>query len=132
MKRLNWRMFINRQQKKVRASPYQRGVGPVVRKRVVKANVCTEGKIVLDAVAVILRTMAGAAALTPPPAPVAPLPPPPRLLYPLVVRHDLPPLGGKGGVAGPPHTSPTGVVVATAPIDVAVTVMTKAETGGGA
>lgn len=122
-------MLINRQQKKVRESP--RGVGPVVRKRVVRANIRAEVKIVQGAVAVILQPMAGAAAPAPPPAPVEPLPPPRLPLHLLVVRHDLPPLGERGDVAGPPHTSHTGVVVAIAPTDAAVTVMTKAETGEG-
>lgn len=123
-------MLINRHQKKLKQSPYQTGVGPVVRKRVAKANIQSEAKIVQGVVAVILQPMAGAAAL-PPPAPAVPLPHPRLPLSPLVVHHDLPPLVEKGDVAGPLHTSPIGVVVATAPTGGAVTVMTKVETEEG-
>lgn len=124
-------MLINRLLKKVRESPHQKGEGPAVTKRVVRANIRVEGKTVQGVVAVILQPMIGAAALTRPPAQAAPLPPPPLLLPPLVVHHGLLPLDERGGVAGPPHTNHAGVVVATAHTDAAVTVMTKVEIGGG-
>lgn len=91
------------------------------------------------------RSDQGEAAATPQPTVTAAAPAPPPataatalLPHPLPLRHlpavlrDPPPPVGKGGVAVHPHTRLAGEAAATAPTDIAVIVVTRAGTGGGA
>lgn len=105
-----------------------------MRKRTVRASIQGEGRSGRGAAAAIPQPMVIAAAPVPPPAiaavflPPPPLPPqdlPAVLLVP-------PPLEGRGDVAALPLTRLGGAVAATAHTGIAVTVLRRAGTGGGA
>lgn len=95
----------------------------------------TEGRSGQSEVTVILQPTGTAAAPVPPPAGAATaLPPPPHLPHqcrPAVLLVP-PPLEGKGDVAVPPLTKLGVAAAATVPTGIAVIVVRRAGTGGGA